>query len=256
MRTVDNLMRQAISENIFPGAVVLVSKENSILFFEAYGHANIISKTAMTRETIFDLASLTKPLATALAVMLLVQLGKIELEQDLGSLLPGFKDSDKSDIKLKHLLYHNAGLPDYRPYYRELSDIAPNARQDALRQWLQDEPLVSPIGETILYSDLGFMILRWVVEQVCGRRLDRFVTDEIYRPLALDDLFFIPLDAGAPAVRYAATEKCPWREMLLEGQVHDENAYALGGIEGHAGLFGSARNVHLLLTDLLRTFHG
>jgi CubicO group peptidase (beta-lactamase class C family) len=256
MRQVDLLMRQAISEKVFPGAVLLVSKENSILFFEAYGHANIYSKAAMTRETIFDLASLTKPLATALAVMLLVQRGKIELEQDLGSLLPDFKDSDKSSIKLKHLLYHNSGLPDYRPYYRALSDMPPTRRQDALRKCLLDEPLAHPIGETVLYSDLGFMILRRVVEQVCGHRLDRFVTDEIYKPLSLDNIFFIPLDDKIPAVKYAATENCPWRQTLLQGQVHDENAYVLGGIEGHAGLFGSISNVHFLLMDLLCTFHG
>jgi CubicO group peptidase (beta-lactamase class C family) len=255
-KTVDHLMRQAVSEKVFPGAVLLVSQKNAILFFEAYGYANIFSKAAMTRETIFDLASLTKPLATALAVMLLVQQGKIELEQDLGSLLPEFKDSDKSGIRLKQLLYHNAGFPDYRPYYQALSKVAPDKRQDALRKWLRDEPLVHPIGETVLYSDLGFMILRRVVEYACGCRLDQFVTDEIYRPLTLENLFFIPLDGKVPAVNYAATEKCPWRRKVLEGQVHDENAYVLGGIEGHAGLFGSAQNIHCLTADLLCSFHG
>ena len=256
MGAAHDLMRQAISENVFPGAVLLVSKENSILFFEAYGHANLFSGTAMTRVTIFDLASLTKPLATALAVMLLVQHGKIELEQNLGSCLREFKESDKSSIQLKHLLYHNAGFPDYRPYYRTLSEIPPQKRQAALFKCLRDEPLVHPIGERVLYSDLGFMILRRVIEKLGGQRLDRFVTQEIYRPLALDNLFFIPLDEKIPAAVYAASEKCSWRKVVLEGQVHDENAHVMGGVEGHAGLFGSAQNVHLLLTDLLCTFHG
>jgi CubicO group peptidase (beta-lactamase class C family) len=256
MRRIERMMRQGISDNVFPGAVLLVSKEKSIPFFEAYGHANLFSGTAMTRETIFDLASLTKPLATALAAMLLVQRGKIELEQDLGSLLPEFKESDKSSVKIKQLLYHNAGFPDYRPYYRALSGIPAQKRRDALLDCLRNEPLVHPIGERVLYSDLGFMILRRIIEKVCGHRLDRYVAQKIYRPLALDKLFFIPLDEKIPAASYAATEKCSWRKLVLQGQVHDENAHVMGGVEGHAGLFGSALNVHLLLTDLLCTFHG
>jgi CubicO group peptidase (beta-lactamase class C family) len=256
MRNVDRMMRQAISDNVFPGAVLLVSHKQSILFFEAYGHANIFSKAAMTRQTIFDLASLTKPLATAVAVMLLVQRGNIELEQDLGSLLPDCKDSDKSAIRLKHLLYHNAGFPDYRPYYRALIKIAPEKRMETLRRWLLDESLIHSIGAAVLYSDLGFMILRWVIEKVCEQRIDRFVTDNIYEPLGLKHLFFNPLEVEARAFPYAATEKCPWRQTLIEGRVHDENAYAVGGIEGHAGLFGSADNVHGLLQDLLCAFHG
>ena len=256
LQQVDALMRQAISDKVFPGAVLLVSQENSIRFFESYGHANIFTGTAMTRETIFDLASLTKPLATALAVMLLLQRGKIELQENLGSLLPEFKASDKSSIEVKHLLYHNAGFPDYRPYYRTLSEIPANQREDALLERLREEPLIHPIGERVLYSDLGFMILRRVIEKVCGHRLDRFVAQEIYKPLTLDNLYFIPLDERIPAASYAATENCSWRKVVLEGQVHDENAYVMGGVEGHAGLFGSAQNVHRLLTDLLCTFHG
>ena len=256
MRAVDDLMHQAISENVFPGAVLLVSQKSSILFFEAYGHANLFSGTAMTTETIFDLASLTKPLATTLAVMLLVQRGEIELELTLGSLLPEFKDSDKSSIELKHLLYHKAGFPDYRPYYQALAEIPPSKRQAALYEYLRDEPLIHLIGEKVLYSDLGFMILRRVVETVCGHRLDRFVTREIYKPLELDNLYFVPLDEKIPVADYAATEKCPWRKVVLEGRVHDENAYALGGVEGHAGLFGSAQNVYSLLSDLLYAFQG
>jgi CubicO group peptidase (beta-lactamase class C family) len=256
MQKVDRLMRQAVSENIFPGAVLLVSRENSICFFKAYGYANIFSKTAMTRETVFDLASLTKPLATALAVMLLVQRGKLRLEQDLGGLLPEFKASDKSAIQLQHLLYHNAGLADYRPYYKTICSLPPENRLNALREGLLNEPRIHPIGQKVLYSDLGFMILRWVVERVCGQRLDHFVTNEIYSLLALDDLYFIELGRNAPEAKFAATEKCPWRGILLEGRVHDENAYTLGGIAGHAGLFGTAQSVYLLLSDLMFTYHG
>jgi len=256
MRQVDRLMQQAISENIFPGAVLLVSKEKSICFFSAYGYANLFSKVRMTGETHFDLASLTKPLATALAVMRLVQAGKIRLEQDLGSLLPEFKTSRKAMIQIKHLLYHNSGLPDYRPYYQTISKLPPETRLDAMREYLLNEPLIHPIGQKVLYSDLGFMILRWVIERVTGCRLDHFLTNEVYKPLGLTDLYFIESGSSVSRANIAATEKCPWRRRLVEGRVHDENAYSVGGIEGHAGLFGTAQNVYLLLSDLLCIYHG
>ncbi len=254
MKSVDRLMRQAISDNIFPGAVLLVSQEDSVLFFESYGYANLFSKVKMTRETIFDLASLTKPLATTVAIMQLVEQGKISLEHDLGSVLSEFHHTDKARIQLKHLLYHTSGLPDYRPYYLSICNYPRKERIAALRKLLVEERLVHPIGHTVLYSDVGFMILRWVIERVSGCRLDQFVADTIYHQIELDELFFIDLEAPPSKHKFAATEKCPWRHTVLEGQVHDENAYAAGGVEGHAGLFGSANGVQMLLIKLLASY--
>ena len=256
MVSVDQLMRQAIAEKIFPGGVLLVSKEGETVFFGAYGLANLSSRAPVTAETIFDLASLTKPLATTLAVMRLVQYNQIHLEQHLGRLLPEFKYTDKAGVKLKHLLYHNSGLPDYRPYYKALNGIAKESRREALRKHLIEEPRVKPIGKTVLYSDLGFMILAWIVEHVAQQRLDHFVADEIYQPLKIKHLFFIPHNTKGHGGTVAATENCPWRRKILEGQVHDENAYAVGGIEGHAGLFGNAGDINHLLVELLFTYHG
>ena len=256
MESVDSLMKQAIAEKIFPGGVLLVSKAGEIVFSGAYGFANLCSRAPMTHETIFDLASLTKPLATTLAVVRLIQQDKIKLEQFLGQLLPDFEHTDKAKVKIKHLLYHNSGLPDYRPYYETLKALPANSRRSALRSLLLQEPLIHPIGKTILYSDLGFMILAWVVERIAGRRLDHFVGDEIYQPLGLNHLFYIADNFPGTRGPFAATEKCPWRRKILEGQVHDENAYAVGGIEGHAGLFGSASDTHRLLIELLFTYGG
>jgi CubicO group peptidase (beta-lactamase class C family) len=210
----------------------------------------------VTSETIFDLASLTKPLATTLAVMQLVQHGQIELEQYLGQLLPEFERTDKGRVKLKHLLYHNSGLPDYRPYYKVLNGVVADSRRKVLRKLLVQEPLVNPIGQTALYSDLGFMILAWVVEHVSQRRLDHFVVDEIYQPLGILHLFFITDRLEDNRAAFAATENCPWRRKIIEGRVHDENADAVGGIEGHAGLFGTADDINRLLIELLFTYHG
>jgi CubicO group peptidase (beta-lactamase class C family) len=256
MESVDRLMRQAIAEKIFPGGVLIAAKADKILLFEAYGFANLMSSRPMTRETIFDMASLTKPLATTLAVMKLVQHHQIELEQPLGQILTEFRNTDKEQVTLKHLLYHNSGYPDYRPFYKSLNGIAKDLRRDALRKFLVQEPLIHPIGTKEIYSDLGFMILAWVVERVSGRRLDHFVADEVYQPLGLDNLFFIPNNVATSRGSFAATEDCPWRQRVLEGQVHDENAYAVGGVEGHAGLFGTADHVNRLLVELLFSYQG
>jgi CubicO group peptidase (beta-lactamase class C family) len=256
MKRVDELMKQAVAEGIFPGGVLLVSQLGEVVFFNAYGLADLNSRTAVTLETIFDLASLTKPLATTLAVMRLVQLGQMELQQSLDRLLPEFQGTDKAKVTIEHLLYHNSGLPAYQPYYQTLAAIAENSRRSALRRLLVREPLMNPIGKTVLYSDPGFMILAWVIERIADRRLDHFVDDQIYQPLGLRRLFFIADNSAGARGPFAATEDCPWRRKVLEGQVHDENAYAVGGIEGHAGLFGSAADIHRLLAELLFTYRG
>ena len=138
MREIEKMMQQAVDDGVFPGGVLLVSTANSIVFFEAYGVADTFSMRTMARDTVFDLASLTKPLATTLSVMNLVVQGKLALEHRLGSILPAFKGTDKSGITVKHLM-----------------------------------------GRETVYSDLGFMILGWMVEHLSGRRLDRFVAEEI-----------------------------------------------------------------------------
>jgi CubicO group peptidase (beta-lactamase class C family) len=241
--------------------VLLAAKEDSVVFFEAYGYANIFSERLMTRDTVFDLASLTKPLATTLAVIRLVQQSKVDIEQRLESVLPEFSHTEKGQIKIRHLLGHNSGLPDYRPYYKEVCHIRAEDRKEGLRKRLVQEPLISPIGEKMRYSDLGFMILEWMIERVSGIRLDRFADKEIYKPLGLNNLFFIEIPPEICPLFHqrrdvAATEQCPWRNILLEGAVHDENAYVCGGVQGHAGLFGTAWDVYDLLRALLAVFHG
>jgi CubicO group peptidase (beta-lactamase class C family) len=256
MELVNTFMTQAITDNVFPGAVLCVSHQGSIVFAKAYGCANVFTQSKMTRDTIFDLASLTKPLATTLAIMMLIQRNQLDLEQPLGSLLHRFKDSAKGPIKIKHLLRHNSGLPDYRPYYKILAPLESQLRKDALKDLLLEEPLIQPIAKGVLYSDLGFMILRWVIETVSGQRLDHFVDQMIYQPLGIENLFFVDLDSESRKGQFAATERCPWRKVLLEGAVHDENAYIVGGIDGHSGLFGTADDLHILLKVLLAAFQG
>jgi len=256
MKHANRLMKDAVANNVFPGGVLLVSQDRNILFFEAYGDANLFSGRKMTKQTVFDLASLTKPLATALAVMELIQQSRLTLKENLGSILPLFKNTDKEKIRVENLLYHDSGLPDYHPYYKKVKKIEPGQKKDALREFLIKEPLIHPPGHQVVYSDLGFMVLRWVIEEVAGIRLDRFVTQNIYRPLGLKTMFFFSVDKMPPVAEFAATEKCPWRGILLDGVVHDDNAYSVGGIEGHAGLFGTAGDVFDLLSELMAVYRG
>ncbi len=256
MQHVDTLMQQAVTNTVFPGAVLLVSRESSVVFHKAYGVADLVTRRAVTNETIFDLASLTKPLATTLVVMMLIQRNRLGLEQYLGAVLPAFGGDEKSAIKISHLLYHNSGLSDYRPYYKDLELLPFGQRKEALHNLLVNEPLIHPIGERVLYSDIGFMILAWLIEHICADRLDRIVSEIIYEPLGLGNLFFAGRSGPQSRDLFAATEQCPWRNRLLVGQVHDENAYVVGGVQGHAGLFGTAAAVQKLLFELLSVYHG
>ncbi len=241
---------------MFPGAVLLAARDGEILVHAACGTANIYTRQPVSTATVFDLASLTKPLATTLAVMLLCQQGRVDLDQRLPAVLPAAVRGDKRDITIAQLLAHTSGLPDYRPYYRQLAPLPAPERRPRLRELLLDEPLLHPPGAKVLYSDLDFMLLEWVVEAAAGQRLDCFLAENVYAPLQAAPLFFVECGRPAPPAAYAATEQCAWRGRLMEAEVHDENAHALGGVAGHAGLFGTAAAIHVVLTELLSAFHG
>ena len=314
MQDTEKLILDAIASNIFPGAVLSVSLKGEVVFHEAYGMADIFSGTQMTTQTIFDLASLTKPLATTLSLMLLVQEDRIGLDQPIVEILPGLEGSGKQKITVRQLLCHTSGMPAWRPWFFPLLRRPSAERRELLHRLLTAEPLSSEPGDKTLYSDLGFMLLEWIIEEVGGDRLDRFVQQAVYKPLGIADLFYCdlqkagegnrshlgkrilaqgplfapratpdkqggrevqtggilpysseglerapnaeiePEDFSEPASgEFAATQLCPWRGRLLKGQVDDDNAWAMGGISGQAGLFGSASAVSTLLNRLLMT---
>lgn len=253
---IDDLMRNGIKANVFPGAVLWVSRHQEIIYKKAFGYANIFSRDRMTLDTVFDLASLTKPLATTLAIVRLIEQNRVGLDTPLSEIIEDFQATDKSSITIRHLLCHTSGLPDYQPYYMALSDYAPKEKQKALRERLVAESLAGPVGGQTIYSDLGFMILCWVIETITGVPLDQYVQNEIYTPMGLSGLFFIRLPSKPFQGEIAATENCPWRRNVLRGEVHDDNAWSVGGVDGHAGLFGTAASVHALLTELLDSYLG
>ncbi|MGD9189824.1 MAG: serine hydrolase domain-containing protein [Desulfobacteraceae bacterium] len=252
MSDVDAMTRNAIANGVFPGAVLLVGHNGRVRHHRAFGCADLFSGERVTCDTFFDLASLTKPLATALAVMHLVQLGAVKLDRPVAEIVPGIMGDNHQAITVRHLLSHCSGLPPMRPYYFRLCHLPYADRLNALKRWVRREPLLYQPGVQEEYSDLGFMMLQWLVEALSGLPLDRFVTQNIYRHLVGDVPFFV--DRRSPAKksgRFAATELCPWRGRLLKGRVHDDNAYAMGGIGGHAGLFSTAAAVFHVVQALL-----
>ena len=236
--------------------MLLSGTHEKVLYRKAFGDTDYISQQPVESETVYDLASLTKPLATTLAVLALVQDQKVSLNTCLGDLLPEFRGSPKAAIEFRHLLYHTSGLPAHRHYYRKLQHLPMADRKPALRRLLLAEPLVRPIGEKSEYSDLGFMLLCWCVEALSRTRLDRYVMARIYHPLHLRDLFFVDLEGAPVQANFAPAEACPWRNTLIRGAVSDDNAWVTGGIDGHAGLFGTVGDVYHLLKALLLSFLG
>ncbi len=246
----------AVSKGIFPGAVLLCALGHHVIFHEAFGMADLFENRKMQKDSIFDLASLTKPLATTLAVSKLMEKGKLSLDQKISSILTEFQNSRKSHITIDMLLRHRSGFPAHRNYYLDLLHSGEEPRQ-CLRRFLIKEKLENKIGEKEVYSDLGFMVLAWIIERVSNQRLDQFVSHEIFIPLGIERLFFMELSPENEKFKwyrgeFAATQECPWRKKVLRGEVDDDNAYAVGGIDGHAGLFGDALSVYGLCSEILK----
>ncbi|MCD6295840.1 MAG: serine hydrolase, partial [Deltaproteobacteria bacterium] len=165
---------------------------------------------------------------------------------------------DKRTLTPRLLLNHCAGFADWKPFYLELDNVRLEKRKDILRERILSMPLAYQSGKESLYSDLGFMILEWVIEESAGMPLPLYLEQHFYNPLLLKNTFFSSniRPAGFSGDKFAATEDCPWRKKIVSGYVHDENAYALGGYSGHAGLFGTAGEVYALVNVLRGHYNG
>jgi len=254
LKSARRLMEVAVSDGVFPGGVLLASQQGQVWIHQAFGLADLATETPVSTQTVFDLASLTKPLATTLAVLTLMEHAQLRLDHTLGDFMVPSRGTDKAEISIRHLLYHSSGLPDYRPYFKELDPADPAGNRALILGRILAEPLKHTIGEKVVYSDLGFILLRGMIEAASGRRLDDIVREEIYLPMQLEDIFFGDPEHPLPADGVASTENCPWRQGHIRGVVHDENAYAVGGVDGHAGLFGTAAAVHDLLMEILGAY--
>ncbi|SHI97902.1 CubicO group peptidase, beta-lactamase class C family [Desulfatibacillum alkenivorans DSM 16219] len=263
MEQVARIMQEGVEEGVFPGAVLLASKGGKIVFHQAFGYTDRTHRFSATTKTIYDLASLTKPLATAACIMALVEQGRISIKDRLGALHPGFSNPEKKTLTLEQLLSHTSGFPAYRPYYEVLSQYPFEARQARLLALLNSEPLEYAPGKDCIYSDLGYMAISLMLEEYTGAPLDQLFFQLVAEPLGIGDLYFRPFNPdkkdASPVIAsdsIAPTEDCPWRKKVIHGQVHDDNAWTLGGAAGHAGLFGTAHGVWRLVHGMRGAFAG
>jgi CubicO group peptidase (beta-lactamase class C family) len=251
------MLRERIAAGDFPSAVYMVAERGHAVFADALGDATREPEThPATLETIYDLASLTKPLVTGLLYALMVERGLLAIDDHVATYLSEFDGSDKRAITVRQLLTHTSGLPAWKPLYL----LAEN--RDDVARVIAEQALESSPGERVIYSDLGFITLGFLLQRVSGASLIELAQRELFSQMNLQQTFFNPAQAMRTGV--AACESgnayerdmcerdfpersyAQWRDGTIWGEVHDGNAYFLGGAAGHAGLFSNAAEALLL----------
>ena len=269
-RKIDSIANLGIVRNAYPGCEVMVARKGIVVFQKTYGYQTYDNRIAVMKEDLFDLASVTKISAALPGLMLLDTEGKFSPEEKLGNYLPFFRKSNKSDLLLKDMLTHQAGLTAWIPYWKETvkkngdfkhnifyyrsSEKYPIEVAEGLfinknyRKRIFNEIKKSPLGEKkYVYSDLTFIIVPEIINRLTGKKWSEYVTDNIYHRLGAYDMVFNPY-LSYPLSRIVPTEyDSLFRKQLLHGTVHDEGAAMLGGISGHAGLFATANDLMKLM---------
>ena len=244
LATIDRVVQRGLDAGGYPGASVVVGRKGYAVWSKGYGSLDWSGKTAVTaKESIYDLASLTKVIGTTTAIMLLYDEGRIDLDAPVSRYLSTFTGGFKDQVTVRHLLTHRAGLPAGRQLWRNFTTPA------AARAAVLATPIQCTPGVCYEYSDLGADILGFIAETVSGQSLDTFLEREVFAKLGMTDTHY-RLDASDIA-RTAPTEIAPPRGYPLRGEVHDENAWALGGVAGHAGLFSTASDLAVFAQMLL-----
>ena len=271
-REVEQAFNDAVERRIIPGATVVVRVGVDLAFEGAFGFRTLVPQPReMKLDTVFDLSSLTKVLATTIAVMMLAREGKLKLDDRVTRVFPEFGVHGKDRVTFRHLLAHCSGLTAWRPFYKLVAEIERGGQVNFMsslgaKQWVFEEihreKPEAPLATKAIYSDLNFIVLGEAVEQATGATLDRFCHERIFRPLGLRTTGFI--DNSTARTRklepvqemFAATENCPSRKRILIGEVDDENAFAMGGVAGHAGLFAPVREVDRIAAELIACCKG
>lgn len=288
LRKVDDIALDAISNHVFPGCQILVARKGKIVYSREFGTLNYKTAERVNSETIYDLASVTKVAATLQAVMLLYDRKQIDLDERASHYLPELLATNKENFTVRDLLMHRSGLVSFYPplwertktsaggllpeYYSSRADsnyymqVAPklfakSALRDSVWKWVVKSPMNNrkeKLGSYgYVYSDLGFLTLQKIVEKVTGQPLDHFVSANIYEPLGLGYLGFNPLRRFSEKQIAPTEQDYRFRGQLLQGTVHDQMASVMGGVSGHAGLFGSATDLAVLMQmNLWRGVYG
>lgn len=258
-KKLDILLNDALKKRVFSACSVGYLKINqqgtdsNILHYGRAGKGKGVSP--VDDQTVFDLASLTKPLVTSLCMLALIEEKQINIDERIDAFFkvrrPGY-----SKISLMHLLTHSSGLPAHRHFYTKLQCMADTKRMDILVDWILDEELLYEPGTENVYSDLGFMLLGRIIEKVSGSSLDEYWRRKIIFSQDLDsDLFFAAKQKNDSRI-FADTGECSWSKLSLYGQVNDDNCRSLGGVAGHAGLFGTAKAVLALCEQIVLQYQG
>jgi beta-glucosidase-like glycosyl hydrolase/CubicO group peptidase (beta-lactamase class C family) len=238
------IMEKAVQDSVFPGAVLLVSRNGLLVMHEAFGKMGYNEfNQPMPLDAVFDMASVTKCVATTTACMLLYEGGLLDLDAPVQKYLPEFSGANKEKITIRHLLTHSSGLMAYRRYFLDFHTPG------EIIKTILNEPLENPVGAKTVYSDLGIILMGKIVEKLSGQALDIFCREQIFKPLKMSETFYNP--PAQLLTHIPPTEFDAWRGRLVHGQVHDENAFSLGGVSGHAGLFSTARDLATFLYMLL-----
>jgi len=234
-KALDALMRDAVAEQIPPGAVVLVGHNGKIVFRKAYGFRSLEpTREPMTLDTVFDMASLTKCLATATSITRMLELGQIRLNDPVSKYLPEFAQNGKEDITIRQLVTHYSGLPP------DLDLKQPWEGYDTAIRMAMAEKLDNPPGAKFVYSDINYIVLGELVHKVSGMMLDQYASVHIYQPLKMTRTTFNPPSSWRPKIEATEYDE---RNVMLKGTVHDPTARRMGGVAGHAGLFSTADDV-------------
>lgn len=274
----DAYIAENIENNIIPGAVLLLAQNGRVLHEKAYGYAQklklteekilVTSLIPMSTKHLFDLASLTKVLATTFAIMLLLDQGKLQIDDPIKNYLPEFDNRDKNGITIRLLLSHASGFTPWKPIYCHV-----NSEQEALK-FISELPLEYEPGSQRKYSDINFIILQCLIERISNQKLDEFLQEYLYEKLNLTDILFRPKNKKEKIVStshgnpfeykmiaddsfgYKCEEKIAdftgWRDYTLNGEVNDGNAYhVFSEVSGHAGLFSTAADANMLMQVLL-----
>ncbi len=236
---IDMIMQQAIDDSVFPGGVVGVMRKGSMVWNNAYGYHDYTKTRSVRNDDVYDLASLTKAMATSTSIMKLVDDGLIDVDDPVAKYISEFNTDEKRDITIEHLLLHTSGLPAFRVYVDKLKTRAEII--DAVR----NEPLEAAPGVKYTYSDLGFILLGEIVEEVSGLRLNQYVRTNFFYPMGMYSTHFNPKNIGRwMSSRIPPTEiDITYSRGTVQGEVHDERAWFMDGIAGHAGLFAPARDI-------------
>jgi CubicO group peptidase (beta-lactamase class C family) len=224
-----------VADGAFPGAFAVVGRHDRVLFQAGAGRLDAGDPSVPDENTVWDMASLTKVIATTTAMMQLVEAGQVDLDAPVQRYLPRFAGENKERVTVRHLLTHSSGLPAWRPLYKETTSA------ESALALVYATPLDTLPGVRMVYSDLGAILLGKIVESVAGEPEDRYLARRVFGPLGMNATRYRP--DSADRWRIAPTEVDPWRQRHLRGEVHDENAFALGGVSGHAGLFTSAHDL-------------